>query len=130
MKVDAKAIRSLKGQFETIEYMADAAKEFTIGKFKVYENQRYWHVQGSGVNREFSTRMAALSWAKFITEGRTDCATTVEQLSEEFDGATAQLRQLVKTSARHPAVLGKIDPAVDKRIKKVDKLAEFILKNS
>ena len=130
MKLDRKSLTKLKHQFEALDYLADASKQFNVGKFKVYENRNEWVAEGAGLKKEFSTRMAALSWAKFISEGRNSCATTVEHLSEEFDGATAQLKQLVKTSIRHPAVLGKVDPAADKRIEKIDKLAEYILKNS
>lgn len=130
MKIDVEAVKRLNEQFENATYLADSLKQFQIGRFKVYENNRIWTVEATGVKKEFSTRMAALSWAKFITEERRDCAETVEKLSEEFDGATAHLKQLIKTSIQHPAVIGKIDPAADKRVEKVDKLAKFILKNS
>lgn len=130
MKVDKERLEDLLGQFDLVAYTADSSKSFTVGKFKISENKGLWTVKGSGAFKEFTTRMAALSWAKFVTEGKDNHAQTVEQLSEEFDGATAHLRQLVKTAISQPAVLGKVDPAFDKRKDKVNKLATFILKNS
>lgn len=130
MKVDKEQLEDLLEQFDLVIYAADASKSFTVGKFKVFENKGSWTVSAPGVNKEFTTRMAALSWAKFVAEGKEECAQTVERLSEEFDGATAHLKQLVKTSVSQPAVLGKIDPALDKRKQKVNNLADYILKNS
>jgi hypothetical protein len=123
-------LEDLMYQFDTVAYIAESTKNFTIGNFKVYEDQDRWIVKSSSVVKEFTTRMGAISWAKFMVEGKTDCATTVEMLSEELDGATAQVRQLIKASKSHDAILGKIDPALDKRKLKVNKLADFILKNS
>ena len=123
-------LEDLMYQFDTVAYIAESTKQFTIGNFKVYEDRDHWVVKNSSTVKDFTTRMAAISWAKFMSEGKSDCASTVELLSEELDGATAQVRQLIKASKSHDAVIGKIDPAMDKRKLKVNKLADFILKNS
>lgn len=123
-------LEDLMYQFDTVAYIAESTKQFTIGTFKVYEDRDRWIVKGNSSVKEFTTRMAAISWAKFMVEGKNECATTVELLSEELDGATAQVRQLINASKKHDEVLGKIDPALDKRKLKVNRLADFILKNS
>ena len=123
-------LEDLMYQFDTVAYIAESAKNFTIGNFKVYEDRNHWVVNGNSTVKEFTTRMAAISWAKFMVEGKNECATTVELLSEELDGATAQVRQLINASKKHDEVIGKIDPAMDKRKLKVNRLADFILKNS
>ena len=115
MQINKQELRDLVDQqFETALYKADAAKSYAVGAFKVYESGTSWMVKDRTLLKEFSTRMAALSWAKFTSQGRDNCATTVETLSEELDGA----------------VVGKIDPAMDKRRTKVGNLANYILSNS
>jgi len=131
MQINKQELRDLADQqFENAAYKADAAKSYAVGTFKVYESGSSWMVKDRTLLKEFSTRMAALSWAKFTSQGRDTCASTVETLSEELDGATTHVKQLIKTSLRHDAVVGKIDPALDKRRTKVGNLANYILSNS
>lgn len=127
----AQKVSELLEQLDNLTYIAEYNKSFRIGQFVVSEGRTgLWTATNERQSRTFSTRMAAISWAKFVTEGKAKQAETIIQLSEELDGATTHVKQLINASRNHPQVVGKIDPANDKRISKVEKLADYILKNS
>ena len=124
----SQALEDILHQLNLVEYRQDTAKYVRVGPYKIDEGDNNdWQVNGQGISAQFSTRTAALGYAKCIMNKDFETATKIIMLDHQLAQKSAHEASILNALKKNNAMEAKLQQAQDQRRANMNELTSLVL---
>jgi len=123
----AEALADILRQLDLVDYKQDTAKYVRVGPFKIEEGSDHWEVNGQGISAWFSTRTAALGYAKCVMSKDFETATKIIMLDHQIAQKNTHEASILNALKHNDAIEAKLQQAQDQRRENMNELVNLVL---
>jgi len=115
-------------RLEVVSYAAETAEYIAVGPYRVQrKTDMSWELIGDVSARIFSTRMAALGYAKCLISKDEETAQRIRELDEEAGATLSQVECIRRASRNNDHILAKEQEAQLRHQENMQRLTRVVL---
>lgn len=122
-------VKRIIEQFDLLPYRESTAEFVRVGQYQIKHIDRYvWSLKGSNIKEYFSTRMAAMGYARCLQMDNMPVANQIKRLDEQVGASRTHLQSITNAvDDSNDPILAKKQQAESKHRESMQSLATLLL---